>query len=376
MSMHSRTNPYLCKILNRFLLNKEGSTKETYHVSLSVKGSELPFLVGDSIAIYPDNDKGLVDEVIASLSLSPDQEVLDRSGTPFTLQNFLLKKANISKCSSNLLKNLKENGVRSDRLTYFLSAEGKVDSVPFLQSHQLVDILRVFPDSTLSAQQLCSSLLPMMPRFYSVASSPSMYADQVHLTVASLIYETAGGPRRGIGSHFLGHSAIINETTIPVYVQSSNGFTLPEDPNASIIMVGPGTGIAPFRAFLQEREAKGHLGSNWLFFGERNRSTDFYYEDYFLQLERLGKLRLDLAFSRDTSEKVYVQNKLWDSRKDIWACLEKGAYLYVCGDAEKMAKDVDLTLLRIAQDAGLTETDSGEWLKSLKKSRRYLQDVY
>jgi sulfite reductase (NADPH) flavoprotein alpha-component len=376
MSMHSRTNPYLCKILNRFLLNKEGSTKETYHVSLSVKGSELPFLVGDSIAIYPDNDKGLVDEVIASLSLSPDQEVLDRSGTPFTLQNFLLKKANISKCSSNLLKNLKENGVRSDRLTYFLSAEGKVDSVPFLQSHQLVDILRVFPDSTLSAQQLCSSLLPMMPRFYSVASSPSMYADQVHLTVASLIYETAGGPRRGIGSHFLGHSAIINETTIPVYVQSSHGFTLPEDPNASIIMVGPGTGIAPFRAFLQEREAKGHLGSNWLFFGERNRSTDFYYEDYFLQLERLGKLRLDLAFSRDTSEKVYVQNKLWDSRKDIWACLEKGAYLYVCGDAEKMAKDVDLTLLRIAQDAGLTETDSGEWLKSLKKSRRYLQDVY
>ena len=213
----------------------------------------------------------------------------------------------------------------------------------------------------------------MMPRFYSVASSPKLFKHEIHLTVASLVYETAGGPRRGVGSHFLGHTAVPFETSIPIYVQPSNGFTLPADPDASIIMIGPGTGIAPFRAFLQEREALGASGRNWLFFGERNRETDFYYEDYFRSLKNL---RLDLAFSRDSAEKVYVQHKLWENRADIWNWLQNGAYLFVCGDADKMAKDVDLTLLRIGQDAGLAEEDSREWLKALRKSRHYLQDVY
>ena len=376
MSTHSRTNPLSSKIIDRYVLNKEGSSKETFHVCLDIKGAELPFNVGDSIAVFPDNDLVIVDAILVENRFDPNSEVLDRSGNLFSLRNYLIKKANISKCSSSILKCLKENGARSGLLDQLLTPEGKAESVAYLQTHQLVDILRTFPDSALSAQQLCSCLLPMMPRFYSVASSPKMFKDQIHLTVASLIYDTAGGPRSGVGSHFLGHSAIIGQTPIPIYVQPSNGFTLPHDPTASIILIGPGTGVAPFRAFLQEREILHHTGLSWLFFGERNRATDFYYSEYFLSLQAKGKLRLDLAFSRDEGEKVYVQHRLWENRSDIWEWLQKGAYLFVCGDAEKMAKDVDLTLVRIAQNAGLSEEASCNWLKAMKKNRRYLQDVY
>ncbi len=376
MSTHSRTNPFICTILDRYLLNKPGSGKETFHISLDISKGSLPFQVGDSVAIYPDNDAELVDGIIGLLKFSADHMVLDRSENPFTVREFLLKKANISKCTSNFLKMLKDNGVQSALLAQLLTPEGKPQAVEFLQTHQLYDILKAFPDSAISPQQLCSALLPMMPRFYSVASSPKQFPKEVHLTVASLVYETAGGPRKGVGSHFLGHTAVPSETQIPIYVQPSNGFTIPENPNAAVIMIGPGTGIAPFRAFLQERMSLGHEGKNWLFFGERNRSTDFYYEEYFLSLEKEGRLQLDLAFSRDTAEKVYVQHLLWEKRKAIWEWLQNGAYFYVCGDAEKMAKDVDITLQRIAQDTGLTEEASREWLKALRKSRHYLQDVY
>jgi len=203
-----------------------------------------------------------------------------------------------------------------------------------------------------------------------------MFPNEIHLTVASLTYPTIHGPRRGVGSQFLCHLAPLS-STIPLYVQSSNGFTLPEDPSAPVILIGPGTGIAPFRAFLQERMARQHEGRNWLFFGERNRTTDFYYEDYWLALEQQGRLRLSLAFSRDSVEKTYVQHRLFEERAAIWDWLEQGADLYVCGDATKMAKDVEATLLRIAADRGkLIEEDSRAWLKALRKQRRYLQDVY
>jgi sulfite reductase (NADPH) flavoprotein alpha-component len=353
----------------RYLLNKPGSTKETYHIVLDTSGMNIPFKVGDSIGIFPDNDEELVDQIIKALGCKPNVTVLDRAQNAFSLRDYLLKKANISKCTSVLLKNISA----TEKL---LAPEGKAQLVEFLQTHQLVDILHAFPGSSISPQQLCSILLPMMPRFYSIASSDKMFKDEIHLTVASLTYETAGGPRRGVGSHFLGHSAIPLQTPIPFYVQPSNGFTLPDDPNAAIIMIGPGTGIAPFRAFLQERMALAHPGPNWLFFGERNRATDFYYADYFQSLEKEGRLRLDLAFSRDTAEKTYVQHLLWNNAQAIWDWMQKGAYLFVCGDAEKMAKDVELTLLRIAQQAGLSEEASREWLKALRKNRHYIQDVY
>jgi sulfite reductase (NADPH) flavoprotein alpha-component len=351
----SRNNPSLVKIRERYLLNKEGSSKQTYHIVLD--NPDLPFQVGDSIGVMADNDPLLVDAILEEFGSNP--MVKDRSGAQTSFRDFLLKKGNISKCTSAILK--------------LFHAKDLPPS--FLHTHQFLDILRVFPGTRPSAQELASALLPLMPRFYSIASSARMYPHEIHLTVALLTYDTVGGPRFGVGSHFLCHSAELMKTPVSIYVQPSNGFTLP-DPHASIILIGPGTGIAPFRAFLQERMALQHPGRNWLFFGERNRATDFYYADYFQSLAQTGRLYLDTAFSRDTPQKHYVQHCLWEHRSEIFSWLQSGAYLYVCGDAEKMAKDVDLTLHRIGREFGHTEESARNWLRSLRKERRYLLDVY
>jgi sulfite reductase (NADPH) flavoprotein alpha-component len=360
LSIHTKTNPYYAYLRERQLLNKAGSSKETYHLVLEVDCSQIPFNVGDSVAIFPENDLSTINDIIRKISGESCRE-------------FLLRKANICKCTSALLKLLQERGGGQD-ITALL--EDKPRLLEFLQSHHLIDILKAFPNARPSPQELCEKLLPLMPRFYSIASSPKMFPQEIHLTVASLTYPTVHGPRRGVGSHFLCHHA--NEKTpIPLYVQPSNGFTIPSDPDAPMILIGPGTGVAPFRAFLQERMALRHKGANWLFFGERNRASDFYYEDYWLELEKQGRLRLDIAFSRDTAEKTYVQHKMWEQRMSIWEWIQNGAYIYVCGDASKMAKDVDSTLQRIGCDQGrMIEEDARLWLKALRKERKYLQDVY
>lgn len=364
MSIPSRTNPFHAKILERYPLTKSGSSKETTHIVLAVH--DLSFQVGDSIAVFPDNDPTIVDQILA---ITGDGSIFDhRSKITLPFRNFLLQKANLSKCTSALLKL-----IPSKKLASVLENKTKLHS--FLELYHLIDILRAFPPSP-SPQEIASVLLPLMPRFYSIASSPKMFPNQIHLTVASLFYQSMGGPRRGVGSHFLCHQATLS-TPIPIYVQPSNGFILPSNPDAPIILIGPGTGIAPFRAFLQERAYLQHQGPNWLFFGERTRATDFYYSDYWLDLERQNRLRLDLAFSRDGPEKVYVQHVLWERRASIWDWIQNGAFLYVCGDAEKMAKDVDATLHKIAADQGnLIEEDAREFIKNLRKERRYLQDVY
>ncbi len=372
MSIYSRTNPYSAKIKKRFLLNQAGSSKETYHIELS---AQIPFQVGDSIGIYPINHQPLVRSILKILKLTGAEPFFDsRSNTTLTIFDFLLHKANLAKCTSTFLKMMKDKGATG--LDTLLIAENKAKLSEVLQTHHLADLLIAFPGAHLSAQDL-ASLLPLMPRFYSIASSPTMYPEEIHLTVASLSYQVRGEPRYGVGSHFLCQTAEIEKTPIPIYVQPANGFTLPSDPNASIILIGPGTGVAPFRAFLQERLALQHSGSNWLFFGERNQATDFYYADFFLELERQDRLRLDLAFSRDQNEKIYVQHRLWEQRASLFDWIQNGAYIYVCGDAEKMAKDVELTLIQIAKDQGsLIEEDARAWLKTLRQQKRYLQDVY
>ena len=374
MSIHSRTNPFQARIKERYLLNREGASKETFHIALELDGNKLPFQVGDSIAIFPENDPKLVRSILHTLQLTGSEDLFDpRTKTTLPIVDFLRHKANLSKCTSSFLKMMKERG--AEGLDDLLAPENKSRLAECLQTHHLGDLLRIFKGSRLSAQDL-TTLLPLMPRFYSIASSPRMHPEEIHLTVASLSFKAHGETRYGVGSHFLCQMAKISETPIPLYVQPSNGFSLPE-PDASMIMIGPGTGIAPFRAFLQERIALQHKGRNWLFFGERNRSTDFYYSDFFLELVKQNRLRLDLAFSRDQAEKVYVQHKLWEERASVYEWLQSGAYLYVCGDAEKMAKDVDLTLQRIVQDqAQMGEEDARYWLKKLRQSKHYLQDVY
>lgn len=371
--MHSRTNPFPARIKSRTLLNKKGSSKETFHIELSLAGTPIPFQVGDSVGIFPSNNPTLIRSILQSLKLKGTEEVFDsRSNSTLSIEQFLTHKANLSKCTSGFLKLLHQHGAKN--IEPLLIPENKPKLTECLQTHDLGDLLHSFPGAHLSAQDL-TSLLPLMPRFYSIASSSHMFPDEIHLTVASLTYQAHGETRYGVGSHFLCQRATLS-TPIPLYVQPSNGFTLP-DPSASIILIGPGTGIAPFRAFLQERLALQHPGRNWLFFGERNRETDFYYSDFFLELERLDRLRLDLAFSRDQEEKIYVQHRLWEQRASLFDWIQNGAYLYVCGDAEKMAKDVEITLLRIAKDQGpFNEEEAKSWLKALRQSRRYLTDLY
>ncbi len=354
---YSRSNPYFARIRERSLLTKPGSTKTTYHITLEIEKDAFPFKVGDSIGILVQNDPEEVDAILKKISLKDN-----------TLRDFLVHKANISRVNTSFFKLLcGENHP-------LLLAENKAQLTELLHTHTLCDLLSTYPCKELSH---FSKLMPLLPRFYSIANSAHVFQDEIHLTVGYVSYEMNGQIRKGIGSFFLCNFAEISTTLIPIYLQPSNHFTLPQDPNASIIMIGPGTGIAPFRAFLQERIALQAPGRNWLFFGERNKATDFYYEPFFEELIHKGHLRLDAAFSRDTAEKTYVQHKMYEERKSIWSWLQEGAYFYVCGDAEKMAKDVDAMLHQIAREVGnMDESQVRQYIKTLRQSKHYLTDVY
>lgn len=349
--MYSRTHPYIARIKERSLLTKEGSSKKTYHIALDITEPSLEFKVGDSIGVLPNNDPQIVDKIIYKLGATGSEPIEDlRSNTTYTFREFLLYKANISKVSFHKIFNVEKT------------------SSPLLE---LVEHHKPSP------HELCKILLPLLPRFYSIASSPKVYNREIHLTVSFVSFTLNGQSYPGVGSHFLCELAEIESTPIPIYVQPSNHFTLPEDPNTSIILIGPGTGIAPFRAFLQERIAMQAEGRNWLFFGERNFATDFYYGEYWAELEKQGRIRLDTAFSRDQPEKIYVQHKMLEQKKTLWEWIQEGSLIYVCGDAEKMAKDVDAALVQIArEEGGLGDEDARKFLKALRLEKRYLLDVY
>lgn len=348
--MYARNNPYIAHLQERALLTGAGSTKSTYHLVLKMDSQALPFSVGDSIGVLPTNDPEMVDEVIKALRAEAEDAIQDaRSGQTFSLRDFLLHKANLHKIAMSKL-------------------------FPNVEPAPLIDLIAQHrPEPSF----LCQHLLPLMPRFYSIASSPKVFPDEIHLTVAQASYTIHGKTYLGVGSSFLCSLATPHVTPIPIYIQPASHFSLPQDPHTPIILIGPGTGIAPFRAFLQERMATQAPGKNWLFFGERNRASDFYYSDFWLSLQKQGKLRLSLAFSRDTQEKVYVQHRMLEERKDLWQWMQEGAYVYVCGDAARMAKDVDSVLQQIAQsEGGFTSDDARTYLKNMRQEKRYLLDVY
>lgn len=376
-----RLHPAIVTIKDRYLLTKQGSTKHTFHVTLDLSSSRVQFKVGDSIAIYPQNDPMLVQHLIEALRAKADDQITDpRSGSPMTLWHFLSFKANLARLTSSFLKLFHEYETSHDKknsLHRMLQHENKPLLTQFLASHDPLDLFKEYQGVDVPLQQICAQFGPLLPRFYSVASSQHLYKNEVHLTVALFTFTHQEEQRYGVGSHFLCHLASLKETPIPIYVQPATHFTLPTEGDAPIIMVGPGTGVAPFRAFMQERIAKGASGKNWLFFGERNRGSDYFYEEEFEALQSEGKLRLDLAFSRDQETKIYVQNKMEESAKDLWEWLENGAYFYVCGDAHRMAKDVEHTLQRIAQVQGnMSEEAAKAYVKSLRTQKRYLADVY
>jgi sulfite reductase (NADPH) flavoprotein alpha-component len=368
-----RLHPFPAKIKERFLLTKSGSSKKTFHIVLGLEGSHIDFKVGDAIGIYPHNDPFLVQRMIQLLNADPETIIIHpRTQETLSLKTFLSEKVNLTRLNSGLIKLASSH---NEKLQALLS--DKPALLYYCHTHDTLEFLTEFKNRKFSLQDFCSQLSPLLPRFYSTASSPKHHPEEIHLTVALTSYEHKGEIRHGVASHFLCFLAEKMTTPIPSYIQPTPHFTLPQDPHASIIMVGPGTGVAPFRGFLQERLALNAPGKNWLFFGERNRHLDFFYEDFWQFLVSQKKLRLDLAFSRDQEEKIYVQHKLLEQGEDIWQWLQEGAFFYICGDADPMAKDVEAALVSIAEKYGhLNEHEARDYLKHLRAEKRLLVDVY
>lgn len=378
---YSKTNPFLSRIKERYDLCATCTEKNTMHIVLDLKGSDIVYNVGDSLAVLPVNDSSLVLNTLNALKMNGQETVFDkRSEATMPLKDFIAHKCNLVDINKKLLKEIVIRQTcpeKKQALEMLLAPENKESLKEYLEGRHLWDVLIAHPEVSFTPEEFCDFVMPMMPRFYSIASSMKAVGDEVHLTVKNVVYEAHGHKRRGVCTYYICDFAELESPQIPVYVQPHNGFTLPEDSNAPIIMIGPGTGIAPFRAFMQERMISGAEGKNWLFFGEWRREHNFLYGDFWLELEAQGKLRLDVAFSRDQKDKVYVQHLLLERGKEVFEWLEQGAYLYVCGDAKQMAKDVEAALHQIVSThGGKSDAEAHEYLKSMRKTKRYLRDVY
>lgn len=381
MRNFDRLHPALVTIKDRYPLTKESSTKQTWHVTLDLGINELEFHPGDSLGIYPQNDPILVDHLIEAMGANPQTLILHkRSGQEMSLQTFLSKYANLSRITSSFLKVVHEwepTEAKKKVLNHLLEPQNKLQLKEYLSQKDPLDVLREYGQKKVPLQEICDQFGPLLPRFYSIASSRHLQKGLVDLTVALFSWTHVGEKRYGVASHFLCHLAEIGQTPVPIYVQPAHHFRLPENIHADLIMIGPGTGVAPFRAFMQERMHFQSRGRHWLFFGERNRAHDFFYEDYWQGLVSQKSLRMSTAFSRDQQEKYYVQHKMQEEASELFDWLENGAHLYLCGDAEEMAKDVDKTLQQIIQQKGnLSEEKARDYLLALKKADRFMLDVY
>jgi sulfite reductase (NADPH) flavoprotein alpha-component len=373
--MYDKNNPFYATIKERYSLCSSGSLKNTQHIVLDLKNSGLKYNVGDSIAVFPVNDPDLVARTLKAMQATGQEFVTDKAGESIHLETFLTQKANLTDISRKLLGEVakKRPHPKLEELE-----QDKELLKAYLNSHEIWDLLEAYPEAHFTPDELCSLMMPLLPRFYSIASSMNSVGDEVHLTVALLKYYASGHLRLGVCTHYLCNLVPIGQPVVPVYIHPNTvGFTIPEDPEKSIIMIGPGTGIAPFRAFMQERmHGKGN-GKNWLFFGEWNREHDYFYQDYWHDLEQKGFLRVDLAFSRDQDYKIYVQHRMKEHGKELYQWIKEGAVVYVCGDAHRMAKDVDATLHHIVQEySGMSEADTKAYFKEMKAQKRYLRDVY
>jgi sulfite reductase (NADPH) flavoprotein alpha-component len=371
-SAPTKDNPYQSKLLVNRLLN-QGSDKETRHFEISLQDSGLSYEPGDSLGVIPQNNPQVVDDLLSATGLSGEETVLVGE------EKLSLREALINRLACTVLSKIqikKFNEIAQDsKLEELLQPANRDAFADYLWGRELIDLFMEFPQQGIGADDLVALLRPMPPRLYSIASSIKAHPEQVHLTVAIVRYDSHGRKREGVCSSYLADR--VGES-IPCYFHPNKNFKLPEDSQMSVIMVGPGTGIAPFRAFIEERKATGATGKNWLFFGDRSSKTDYLYGEEWEQYRKDGLLTdLDLAWSRDQTEKEYVQHKMLAKGKELFAWLQDGASFYVCGDASRMAKDVDSALRQIAQSEGsMSEEDAGVWVKSLQKEKRYLKDVY
>ncbi|NHH96488.1 Sulfite reductase [NADPH] flavoprotein alpha-component [Bacillus sp. MB95] len=374
-SPYSRTNPFKAEVFENLNLNGRGSNKETRHLELSLEGSGLTYEPGDSLGIYPENDPELVDLLLNEFKWDASESVtVNKEGETRPLREALTSNFEITVLTKPLLKQAAEL-TGNDKLKALV--ENREELKAYTQGRDVIDLVRDFGPWNVSAQEFVAILRKMPARLYSIASSLSANPDEVHLTIGAVRYEAHGRERKGVCS-VLCSERLQPGDTIPVYLQSNKNFKLPQNQETPIIMVGPGTGVAPFRSFMQEREETGAKGKSWMFFGDQHFVTDFLYQTEWQKWLKDGVLtKMDVAFSRDTEEKVYVQNRMLEHSKELFQWLEEGAFFYVCGDKTNMARDVHNTLVEIVETEGKMSREEAEaYLAEMKKQKRYQRDVY
>ncbi|MGB9090816.1 MAG: molybdopterin dinucleotide binding domain-containing protein, partial [Pseudomonas farsensis] len=360
---HSRRQPWRAPLLENRLLSGPGSSKETRQIVFDLSGSGLTYQPGDALGVWPRNCPALVDEVLALMQLDGATQVQLKGQPPMTLAYALARHLDITRVTPAQLDVFSQT---SADLAGLEPGELKA----WLWGRQLADVLRAFPQR-LALDTWLDLLKPLQPRLYSISSSPAAHPGQVHLTTSTVRY----GDRKGVCSTFLADRT--GALDVAIFPQPSKHFHLPDDDATPIIMIGPGTGIAPFRGFLEEREVRGASGRNWLFFGEQQAACDFYYRDQVQAWEASGHLRLSTAFSRDQAEKIYVQHRLLEHGAELWQWLQAGAVVYVCGDAQRMARDVDSALRQVvAAHGGMDDAAAGAYVEALGRDKRYRRDVY
>ncbi|MEK5070387.1 assimilatory sulfite reductase (NADPH) flavoprotein subunit [Sporosarcina sp. FSL K6-1508] len=374
---YSRTNPFKAEILENLNLNGRGSNKETRHLELSLEGSNLEFEPGDSLGIYPENDTELVDTLIGEMEWNASEAVkVNKQGELKPLREALISNFEITVLTKPLLQKATQFTTNNE-LKELLEPEREQVCRDYLYGRDLLDLVRDFGPWEVSVSDFVAILRKIPARLYSIASSSKANPDEVHLTIGTVRYEAHGRDRVGVCSDECAVRAQPGDH-LPVYVQRNSNFKLPADPNTPLIMIGPGTGIAPFRSFLEEREEIGAEGKTWLFFGDQHFVTDFLYQVEWQQWLKEGVLtRMDVAFSRDTKDKVYVQHRMIENSQAIFKWLEEGAVLYVCGDEKHMAADVHTTLEKILEEEGaMSSKEASDYLADMQRQKRYQRDVY
>ena len=376
-SGYSRKNPFPATLTVNRKLTAEGSNKDTRHFEITLAGSGLAYEVGDSLGVFPCNDPVLVEQLLGRLGFSGDEVVPNADKVSVSVREALAKSYIITVPDKKLLGAIAAKDSSAEFLKNFLNPANKTNLDQYLWGRDVLDPLLEYTAAHFTPEEFVAHLRKLQPRLYSIASSRKVVGENVHLTVAVVRYTAYDRPRAGVASSFLAERAD-GEGTIPVFYHTAKHFRVPEDPATNMIMVGPGTGIAPFRAMLQERKASGASGKNWLFFGEQQAKSDFFYRDEFEGYQADGTLaKFTTAFSRDQAEKIYVQHRILENAAEFYDWLENGAIFYICGDAARMAKDVDTAMHQVVEKAGgKTPEQAAEYVDALKKDKLYRKDVY
>jgi sulfite reductase (NADPH) flavoprotein alpha-component len=375
---YTRNQPYISRVITNQRLTGPESEKETIHIELELEEG-MTYTPGDAVGIVPTNRESQVAEVLEALGFNGTERVQDHYKVEISLHEALTTRLGISKLARGSVNQYAKLCGESvpEGLKKLLGTENKAMAEEYVWGREFVDLVKEFPGIVKQPQELFNILQRLTPRMYSIASSQLAHPNEVHTTVRVVRFNAHGAERQGVASGHMGERAPVG-ATMPIFLHENNAFRLPEDADAPVIMIGPGTGIAPFRAFLEHRQVLGQKGPMWLFFGEQRRVSDYLYEEQFAGMQREGVLtKLHTAFSRDTAKKVYVQDRMQENAADLYDWLERGAYFYVCGDASRMAKDVENALLDvIAKGSNGTLENAAEYLAAMKKQKRYQRDVY